>query len=127
MDRLTKTILLSGSILCGLGVIIGAFGAHALKETLLANNRLSAFETGVDYHFYHGLAILVVGLLHKTMNEPRLKVTFGLFLIGILLFSGSLYLIGTTDWVFLGPVTPIGGVFFIGGWVHLGWIIKSKA
>ena len=104
--------------------MIGAFGAHGLKS-LIAAERISIFETGVDYHFYHTFALLIVGILYRQYPTKWLKWSWYSFAIGILLFSGSLYLLATRSvlgiesWWFLGPLTPIGGVFFIVGWILL--------
>lgn len=100
-------------------VTLGAFGAHGLKGKLTPE-LLNAFQTGVQYHFYHTLALLVVGLLLIRFPAERLLMTSGgLFLLGILLFCGSLYLLvlGGPRW--LGPVTPLGGLCFMAGWVTL--------
>lgn len=115
-------------ILCGLsfaclGVIIGAFAAHGLKP-LLSLKEISNFETGVKYQFYHAFALIVIGFLSSQIpsQEPKFKWAGFCFFIGILLFSGSLYLLSTQS-VFnisiplLGPITPVGGVFLILGWV----------
>ncbi len=100
-------------------VTLGAFGAHGLKGKITPE-LLNAFQTGVQYHFYHTLALLVVGLLLIRFPSERLLMTSGgLFLLGILLFCGSLYLLvlGGPRW--LGPVTPLGGLCFMAGWVTL--------
>lgn len=113
----SKHILATGAIICGLAVIIGAFGAHALRPILEANNRVSPYETGVLYQIFHGLAILIIGLISKNNDSKWINRAFSCMLIGVLLFSGSLY--GLAIWpqlAWLGPVTPIGGVFFIIGW-----------
>lgn len=98
---------------------IGAFGAHALNSILEATNRLQTFETGVKYQFYHALALLFLGLLMLRF-EHKMFVWSGYgFLAGIILFSGSLYILslsGITKW---GAVTPLGGLAFIFGWITL--------
>jgi uncharacterized membrane protein YgdD (TMEM256/DUF423 family) len=103
-----------------LAVILGAFGAHALKEAL-APEQLQTFEIGVRYQFYHALAIIGVGLLLYFRKVSLLPWAGWLFAAGILLFSGSLYLLSMQELLqlsaaWLGPVTPIGGVLFILGW-----------
>lgn len=133
----SRKILLAGAIICGLAVIIGAFGAHALKDILEANDRVSPFETGVLYQMFHGLAILILGVLSIALDRKVgdsssninqwLNRAFWCFLIGVLLFSGSLYglaLLPQLKW--LGPVTPIGGVLFIGGWIALILSVSKK-
>lgn len=116
-----KKFLRLGAALIILAVILGAFGAHGLSGKITAE-RLATFETGVRYHFYHAFAILVLGVL-LYFRKTKLMVTAGyLFLAGIILFSGSIYLIAVSD-IFdlpievLGPITPIGGTLFIAGWI----------
>jgi uncharacterized membrane protein YgdD (TMEM256/DUF423 family) len=120
MAFLTPARLLRlGAILGGLGVALGAFGAHGLRA-LVTPERLAVFETGVRYHLVHALAILAAAgaaYVAPTARAPRLAGA--LFAIGVLLFSGSLYaLVGTgvTAW---GAVTPLGGLAFIAGWIAL--------
>lgn len=116
-----KNLLILGALAMALAVILGAFGAHGLKARVSAD-ALSAWQTGVQYHMIHALALLLVAVLMVQFPTlPGLPWIGGLFLAGILLFSGSLYLLVLTDWRFLGPVTPIGGVAFILGWLGLVW------
>jgi uncharacterized membrane protein YgdD (TMEM256/DUF423 family) len=116
---MSKIFLISGSVIAGLGVAIGAFGAHALKAILEVNNRLETFETGVKYQFYHALALIIVGLIMQKY-ESRMFVWAGYsYLIGILIFSGSLYILslsGISKW---GAITPIGGLALILGWIFM--------
>ena len=99
-----------------LAVSIGAFAAHGL-ESFLSPEQLQTFQTGVDYHMYHSLALFGVGLLSLYSPNERLpKVSGYFFLLGILFFSGSLYILGITDIRWLGAITPIGGLFFLAGW-----------
>lgn len=121
-----KPSLLAGSLLAMLAVIFGAFGAHYLK-TIFTPELLSSFETGVKYQMYHSVALLVLGL-YAQVSSQSVKVIFGLFLAGIILFSGSIYLlcllksnlqIGLGG---LGVLTPIGGLLFISAWVV--WFIQ---
>lgn len=115
-----KLFLRIGSITALLSVALGAFGAHALK-TMISAEHLQNFETGVRYQFYHSLAILIVGVLHYFGKKKLLDYSGWSFFAGIILFSGSLYLLAFRD-IFalpvhiIGPLTPIGGVLFIGGW-----------
>lgn len=113
------------SFLLAFAVIMGAFGAHALKSRLTPES-LTVWKTAVEYHFYHALGLLVVFLLLKAnvITARTSKWVSNLLLSGILLFSGSLYLLSTKsilawDPSFLGPITPIGGLLFIAGWVLL--------
>ena len=103
--------IMIGAILGFVSVAAGAFGAHALKAILTAD-RLEIFETAVRYQMYHSLAILVAGLLGASQAAWS-------FFLGILVFSGSLYLLVLTDRRWFGAVTPIGGVLFLVGWVLL--------
>lgn len=126
-----KVISLTGAVFCLLSVVLGAFAAHSLKQ-FIEPNSVQIFQTGVKYQFYHGFAILFCGLWYKIEPLANLKVSTVLFSIGILLFSGSLYLLSFKDVIWLplyivGPATPIGGVFFIAGWGSIIYtILKSK-
>lgn len=118
-----KTFLRLGSLAALLAVVLGAFGAHSLKESLSAAD-LATFEIGVRYQFYHAFALLAVGLLLYLRRTSLLPWAAWLFLGGILLFSGSLYVLALSEllgidasWV--GPITPLGGLLFIGGWACL--------
>ena len=110
--------LIAGSLLSMLSVILGAFGAHYLKNTL-NDYSLSVFQTGVLYQFFHSIGILVLVLLSKSINNLNLDLSIWFFTIGIILFSGSLYLLAITGLKWLGAITPIGGMFFILGWMFL--------
>ncbi|MEM8565897.1 MAG: DUF423 domain-containing protein [Bacteroidota bacterium] len=120
---MTKKILLSASILGALGVIIGAFGAHGLKPLLLENGKLDTFETAVKYHFYHSFALMALALIHDRFHLKNSNAIFLFYLSGILVFSGSLYILCLTNVGFWGAITPIGGVLLIGGWLLLFWNI----
>lgn len=114
------------SILGALSVAGGAFGAHALKGQL-TETALGSFETGIRYQMYHALALLLVALLIKqSPNVSLLTVAGWCFIAGIVLFSGSLYGLSLAGIKALGPVTPLGGVAFIAGWICLA-IASSKA
>ncbi len=108
-------------LLCGAGfalaaVALGAFGAHALKDRI-GPDLLAIYRTGVEYHFYHALGLLAVGLLANAIPESNaLKWSGALMIAGIVLFSGSLYLLSVTGMRWLGAVTPFGGVAFIAAW-----------
>ena len=102
-----------------LAVLFGAFGAHALKDKLDAYS-MGVFETAVQYHFYHSFALLAVGVIALSQPPTVLLQSSGwLFLIGLVVFSGSLYLLSLTGVRWLGAVTPLGGLAFIGGWACL--------
>ncbi len=119
MDRL---FLVLGSLLAALAVALGAFGAHALQDQLAATNRLDTFETAVRYQMYHALALLAVALAgSQLVPSAFVSISGWLFLAGIILFSGSLYLLCFTGARWLGAITPLGGVAFILGWLCLAW------
>lgn len=123
---MSKFFLISSCLSGALAVSIGAFGAHALKPTLQANGYLSTFETGVQYHFYHTLVLLLLGALSMKIETPLLNYAGYAFLVGIFIFSGSLYTLSITGIKWLGAITPIGGLGFIIGWVLLMLaVIKS--
>ena len=116
MDR---TFLFIGSVLGLLGVVLGAFGAHALRSRL-SPEMLAVFETGVRYQMYHTFAILIVAAAMGQAGAARLLTLAGwLFLAGIVLFSGSLYVLALTGVGILGAITPLGGLLFIAGWGSL--------
>ena len=105
----------TGSILCGLGVILGAFGAHGLRERLTPE-MLVVFETGVRYHLIHGLGLLAIAWAASRWPDTYVNIAGYLFVAGILIFSGSLYVLAITGIRWLGAITPIGGVCLIIGW-----------
>lgn len=106
-----------GSVLCLIGVAMGAFGAHALKSGLSVSE-LETFKTGVQYHQYHALAIVAIALgMARVEPEKPIRTALWLFVAGIGIFAGSLYLLATLHMPVLGAITPIGGACFIGGWL----------
>jgi uncharacterized membrane protein YgdD (TMEM256/DUF423 family) len=116
VERQGLRTLTAGAVLAGLGVLLGAFGAHALEDRLVGDS-LQMWETGARYHMYHALAILAVGLLRRRSAAPGLKASAALFGIGIGLFSGSLYFLALSDLKMVGILTPVGGLAFLGGWI----------
>lgn len=128
MDK--KTIS-TAAILGMIAIILGAFGAHALKKVLNIE-QLATFETGVRYQMYHALFLLFIGLV-PTLNLKAKKIIYNLVLSGILLFSGSIYLLATNeltpffDFKIIGFVTPIGGLLLISAWVVLLYNITKKS
>ena len=110
-----RRIFAAGSILAGLGVVFGAFGAHALKASL-SPKMLETFETGVRYQMYHGLGLLALAWAVSQWPERRLVPAAWLLLAGTVVFSGSLYLLVLTGARWFGAVTPFGGVALIAGW-----------
>ncbi|WP_245946178.1 DUF423 domain-containing protein [Marinirhabdus gelatinilytica] len=124
MDKLSKNMMVTASILAAVTIAIGAFGAHGLKQ-LVSSESLTTFETGVRYQMYHVLALLVIGL-GGMIPQAAKKWVFRFFVFGILFFSGSIYLLALQEQLpfsvsFLGPITPIGGLLFILGWLRLGY------
>jgi uncharacterized membrane protein YgdD (TMEM256/DUF423 family) len=116
---MAKLFITLASISGLLAVTLGAFGAHALKSRL-DDYALGVWETAVQYHFYHALALLAVGIV--ALGQPHstlLRSSGWLFLVGTLIFSGSLYLLAVSGTRWLGAVTPLGGLSFIGGWACL--------
>jgi len=116
-----------GAILLALAVIIGAFGAHALQGRLDVYSK-GIYETGVMYHFFHALGLLVVSFLPRigAVSAPRANWVCGLLLIGVLLFSGSLYALAISGVRMWGAVTPFGGLSFIAAWILLAyWLVRA--
>jgi uncharacterized membrane protein YgdD (TMEM256/DUF423 family) len=126
------TIGISGAI----AVSLGALGAHALKNQvstgLISNDQLNGFDTAVKYQMYHTLAMLLVLVLKNTYQSKLLNYAYHLFYLGIILFSGSLYFLCTrnlmgADWLkALGPITPLGGLCFVAGWLLLAFSAFKK-
>jgi uncharacterized membrane protein YgdD (TMEM256/DUF423 family) len=117
MDRFFFT---AGSLLACLAVALGAFAAHALKSRLSAD-MLAIFEVGVRYHMVHALALLAVAWAVSRWPESSAGTAGWFFLAGIVIFSGSLYVLSLTEMRWLGAITPIGGVAFLIGWLILAW------
>lgn len=117
MDR---TFFILGALLAGLGVTAGAFGAHTLRGRLTPE-LLTVFETGVRYHLIHALALLAAAWAATRWPGTAIRAAGWLFLVGTLLFSGSLYGLSLGGMRALGAVTPLGGAAFIAGWLALAW------
>jgi uncharacterized membrane protein YgdD (TMEM256/DUF423 family) len=113
-----KTFLLIGSLAGFLAVALGAFGAHGLRSRLTPD-MLAVFETGVRYHMYHALAIVLVALILGRMDGWLIRTAGWAFTIGLVLFPGSLYLLALTGVTVLGAITPLGGIAFLIGWACL--------
>jgi uncharacterized membrane protein YgdD (TMEM256/DUF423 family) len=119
-----KTFLSYGSIFGVLAVMLGAMGAHALKNQI-SPEQLISYETGVKYQMYHAFALLIIALLMDKLDNKLLQYSGYFFIAGVFLFSGSVYLLslknilGIESWTFLGPITPLGGVCFITGWIFI--------
>ena len=114
-----------GAIFSGLSVMLGAMGAHSLKN-VLTEKKLSAFQTATEYMGYHGLALILVGIICSQLagnSAKALKKVGILFTAGILMFSGSIYILTFDGSRFFGPVTPIGGLCFMAGWFIFAGVI----
>lgn len=115
-----QLFVLLGSIMMALAVVFGAFGAHALKSRI-GPEKLKVYETGVQYHIAHAIGLLLVGLLHNHVDHvERLAIGGWLLFAGIILFSGSLYVLSVARVRIMGPITPLGGLLFIAGWIMVG-------
>ncbi|MEP6584291.1 MAG: DUF423 domain-containing protein [Ginsengibacter sp.] len=127
-----KGFLKAAAFIGALSVALGAFAAHALKESV-SDYAVSIFETGVRYQFYHVFALLFSGILYKEFQNKFIKWSGRLFIAGIIIFSGSLYMLTFIkaavkpgyDWI--GAITPIGGICFIAGWLCLLFGVSSKS
>jgi len=124
MTPLARRCVFWGALFGLSGVMIGAFGAHGLKALLTAD-QLAIYHTGVDYQFVHALALLLLGTLAHHQSPKAWQVAAILFIAGVFIFSGSLYLLVLTDIAWLGAITPIGGVSFIAGWAALLWGLRG--
>jgi uncharacterized membrane protein YgdD (TMEM256/DUF423 family) len=114
-----RSTYITGILMAGFGVVIGAFGAHGLKNILQQTGRTDTFELAVRYQFYHAFALIITGVLMSQFIDKKMGYASLFFTFGIVLFSGSLYVLALTDATFLGAVTPFGGLCFIAGWTLL--------
>lgn len=125
-----KRFLITAAILGAISVAMGAFGAHALKA-MVPPEGLSIYETAVKYQFYHVFALAITAILYQQYPSKSMINAAACFIIGMILFCGSLYLLTIRaatgiEWLkFVGPVTPVGGLFFIVGWLQLAWAVKK--
>lgn len=117
--------LLCGAIYGFLGVALGAFGAHGLRERLTPD-LLAVWKTAVEYQFYHALALLLVGLLASQRPSIALTNAGICFALGVLIFSGSLYTLALSGQRWLGAITPLGGLLFLAGWALLFWAALKR-
>ena len=122
---MNKLFLQAGSLLGAVGVMIGAFGAHALKPMLTASGRFETFETGVRYQFYHAIALVLIGILAKYIPSKTLSYSGYCILAGVLIFSGALYTICFTGLNVFGAVAPIGGTLLVIGWLLMFWAVTK--
>ncbi|MBN21849.1 MAG: hypothetical protein CL678_11265 [Bdellovibrionaceae bacterium] len=114
-----------GSINAGLSIIMGAFGAHALKS-ILSENSLEVFHTAAQYHGMHALGLILMGL-YFLYTQTEFTYPAILLLMGIILFSGSLYALAITGITWLGAITPIGGISFILGWISFSYLVWKNS
>lgn len=120
-----RSTLVIAALLGALAVALGAFAAHGL-QTLLSERLLQVFQIGVQYQFYHVFALLLTGLLQQRRDSRGLRLAAILFLLGILIFSGSLYVLALSGVHWLGAITPLGGSAFIAGWLVLAFSIFKQ-
>lgn len=128
-----KRIWIFGCLFLGTAVLLGAFAAHGLKDKISAYH-LDVFQKGVYYQFTHGFALLILSLVFEKLNKKMIKISAVFFILGIILFSGSLYVLGGLQLQkgdgllnIIGPITPIGGVCFIAGWITTIYVWKRKS
>lgn len=127
-----KNYLIAAAFFGGTSVALGAFGAHGLESITKDEKIVHVFQTGVQYQMYHALALLAVGILWEKFSNRRMTWSANCFIIGIVLFSGSLYLLTLLKMQesnaakFVGPITPLGGVFLITGWLFLLLAVLKK-
>ncbi len=119
--------VISIAAICGLlAVALGAFGAHALKSMLEEHGKMDTYQTAVSYHFYHSLALLLIGVALLVKDSKWLIRSAYCMVLGILLFSGSLYVLCLTNLSILGIITPLGGLSFIAGWCFIFLFAKKS-
>jgi len=128
---MSRKIVITAAVLGAISIVLGAFGAHALKKVLTLE-QLVSFETGVRYQMYHAIFLLFIGTTQLVGDKAK-KMMYWTALTGVVLFSGSIYLLATQDisqinFKFLGPITPIGGLFLISSWLLLAvHVYKQKS
>jgi uncharacterized membrane protein YgdD (TMEM256/DUF423 family) len=121
-----KKWIILACILGSLSVMLGAFGAHAFHAYLENHGRINTYETAIKYQFYHVLAILTISILSYLSKNHAILISNWFFLIGIIVFCGTLYLLCLTQILWLGAITPIGGLLFIIGWLLAGWQVNKS-
>ncbi len=114
--------IITGAVMAGIAILLGAFGAHGLKNKITADY-LIVFDTGVKYHFYHSLGLIIIGMLAFHFPSEPLNIPSIFFVAGICLFSGSLYVLSITGLKWVGAITPVGGLSFIIGWILTAYYI----
>ena len=123
---MSRTFILAAAIIGGLGVVFGAFGAHGLSSLLAANGRADTFDTATKYQMYHALALLAATWLSEKYPGRWTRWAGYLFIAGVILFSGSLYILAIFNLPIMGAVAPFGGTALIAGWACLGWAARSS-
>ena len=113
---MARVWILYGSFFAFLAIVLGAFGAHGLKD-ILDNYRKEIFQKAVFYHFIHAISLILIAILNNQYNGVNLSISAYSFILGIIIFSGSLYVLAITNFKWLGAITPIGGISFIIGWI----------
>lgn len=124
LNSTTKQFLFLGTLLMAMAVIFGAFGAHGLKK-IVSQQMLTIFQTGVQYQFYHALGLFAVAFIAYLHNKQSVKIAGNIMFIGVVIFSGSLYLLVLLNIKWLGAITPIGGVLMVVSWLLLAFNIKN--
>lgn len=124
-----RKLILAAAVMGAIAIVLGAFGAHALKK-VLTEAQLNTFEVGVRYQMYHALFLLLIANMNFLTLKEKTIIMY-LVIVGVLLFSGSIYLLSTSvitkiKTSFLGPLTPIGGMFLIASWLYLFYITIVK-
>lgn len=120
-----KSSLLAGTILLALAVLIGAFGAHGLKSIVEAD-KLVTFETGVRYHFFHAIGLVLLGLYQQIIPTAKLSASMWSFIAGILLFSFNCYFYVLSNVKVFAMIVPVGGLLFVVGWIAFAWRISKS-
>lgn len=120
VNQMPRRYIVTGSLSCAIAIIFGAFAAHGLRD-ILDDYNLEIFHTGAYYHLVHSLAIVLLGLLAKNFPEKNFNAIFLEFIVGIILFSGSLYILAISNVHTWGMVTPFGGIAFILAWIQLAF------
>ena len=126
MRPLHSKVLALASLVLAIAVMLGAFGAHGL-EGKLSLKQMSTFNTGITYHFYHGFALFLLGIILKILPELKLKSVILCFCLGILFFSGNCYIYAITGIKTFALIIPIGGLLFIKGWLTFAYIFFKES
>lgn len=121
-----RLILSIGCLLGGLSVAVGAFGAHALKDILIKHNRVDTFELAVRYQFFHAMLLIILSLLMDKFKSNGIKTSAAFIMAGVLLFSGSLYIMALFNTTQVALITPVGGVSLLIGWGLLTYSVWTQ-